>query len=292
MPYWLRSVATLSFWRYALFSAEAVAKILATLGALYLLMEIMDFLGIYTKDKYSHFAVIPLLLVAVAYVVVTRRPVTKISYKLPNKDYCITVRVGDLFDGNADVVVSTNTTFDTDMAHGLIATDSVQGQVATRFFGSNTAEIDKQLEAELATVPFVERVDAPGKPREYPFGTVARVKGYGRTFYFVAMARLNESGTASTTVRDVEDALGTLWAFIRDFGELRDVAIPLVGTGRGRIGFPRKKMVERIAQSFADASRQSIFSNRLSIVVRPEDAENFGVNLYEIRDYLVQSLHP
>jgi hypothetical protein len=51
-------------------------------------------------------------------------------------------------------------------------------------------------------------------------------------------------------------------------------------------------MVERIAQSFADGSKDRIFSNRLSIVVHPQDAENFGVNLYEIRDYLVQSLHP
>jgi hypothetical protein len=290
--YFFRSIATVSFWRYALFSAQAIAKILATLGALYLLMEIMDFLGIYTKDRYSQFAIVPLLVVAVGYVVVTRRPVTKISYHLPNKDYRIAVRIGDVFDGEADVVVSSNTTFDTDMAHGLIDTDSVQGQVATRFFGSNTSEIDQQLDAELTSVPFTERPDAPGKKREYPIGTVARVKGYGRTFYFVAMARLNDSGTASTTVRDVEDSLSTLWVFIRDFGELREIAIPLVGTGRGRIGFSRKKMVERIAQSFADASRDAVFSNRLSIVIRPEDAENFGVNLYEIRDYLVQSLHP
>ena len=257
-----------------------------------MLMEIMDFLGIYTKDKYSQFALFPLLFIAIGWVVITRRPIRKIAYKLPNKDYQIEVRIGDLFDGNADVIVSSNTTFDTNMANGLIATESVQGQVATKFFGSNTDAIDEQLEAELANVEFEERADAPGKKREYPIGTVARVKSHGRTFYFVAMARLNENGTASSTVREVEDALSSLWAYVTEFGELRDIAVPIVGTGRGRIGFPRKKMVERIAQSFADGSTETIFSNRLSIVVRPEDAENFGVNLYEIRDYLVQSLNP
>ncbi len=102
---------------------------------------------------------------------------------------------------------------------------------------------------------------------------------------------------ASTkTVRDhhtsgVEDALGSIWTFIAKHGELRNLAIPLIGTGRGRIGYPRKKMVERIAQYFAASLKDKIFSNRLSVVVRPKDAENFGVNLCEIRDHLMQSLH-
>ena len=126
---------------------------------------------------------------------------------------------------------------------------------------------------------------------EYPIGTVARVKAHGRTFYFVAMSRLNNEGTAGTTLREVEDALTSLWDFILTHGELRDLSVPLMGTGRGRTGFPRKKMAERIANSFAEGSKDQIFSNRLSIVIRPEDAENFGVNLYQIRDYLVQGLH-
>lgn len=130
-----------------------------------------------------------------------------------------------------------------------------------------------------------------GKATEYPIGTVARVKGHGRTFYFVAMSRLDAQGTAGTTLREVEDALEALWSFILTHGELRNLSVPLMGTGRGRTGFSRKKMAERIAQSFAEASQNQIFSNRLSIVIRPEDAENFGVNLYQIRDYLVQGMH-
>jgi Domain of unknown function (DUF6430) len=255
-------------------------------------MEIFDFLGIYTKDKYSSYAIVPILLFSVGYVVITRRPIMRVSYKLPNKDYIVEVRIGDVFDCSNDVIVSTNTTFDTSMANGLIATESLQGQVATRFFQSNTDEIDKQLESELANASFQQRDDAPGKKLEYPIGTVARVRSHGKIFYFVAMSRLSANGTASSSLRDVEDALEKLWTYVVSHGELRDLAVPLMGTGRGRTGYPRKKMVERIAQSFADGSKDKIFSNRLSIVVRPEDAENFGVNLYEIRDYLIQSLHP
>lgn len=291
MSYFLKSISTFSFWRYALLSGPALAKLLATVGALYLFMEILDFLGIYTKDQYSKFAIFPMIIFAIIFVVITRRPVNRIFYKIPTKDYLIEVKIGNLFEGENDVVISTNTTFDTDMASGLISIDSLQGQVANKFFQSNTNEIDKQLDAELAGIKFVERNGAPRKKREYPIGTVARVRSHGRIFYFVAMSRLNNQGTASSTLRDVEDALAKLWVYIANHGELQSLSIPLIGTARGRTGYPRKKMVERIAQSFADGSKDRIFSNRLSIIIRPEDAENFGVNLYEIRDYLTQSLH-
>ncbi|WP_210211632.1 macro domain-containing protein [Mesorhizobium sp. M1D.F.Ca.ET.043.01.1.1] len=88
----------------------------------------------------------------------------------------------------------------------------------------------------------------------------------------------------------LDAALEALWEFLATKGELGDIAIGLIGTGRGRVGLPRKKVVEKIAQSFADASYDKVFSNKLSIVVFPGDAERFGVNLFEVRDYLAQSL--
>jgi hypothetical protein len=46
-----------------------------------------------------------------------------------------------------------------------------------------------------------------------------------------------------------------------------------MGTGRGRTGIPRKKIVERIAQSIVDGSKTQTFSPKLSIVIRSADAE-------------------
>lgn len=291
VKYFLKSIATFSFWRYALLSLDAIAKVFAIVGVQYAIMDMADFFSLYTKDKYSGYAVIAMIVFAICWVVVRRRPITRFIYKVPGKDFSIEVKIGDLFDGDNDVVVSTNTTFDTDMASGLIDTDSVQGQVATRFFNANTAEIDRQLAADLAAVQGTPRANAPGKQMEYPIGTVARVKGHSRTFYFVAMSQLNAQGTASATARDIEDALEATWTFVRTHGSVRGLSIPLIGTGRGRTGVQRKKMVERIAQSFTDGSSNQVFSSRLSIVIRSQDAENFAVNLYQIRDYLIQALH-
>lgn len=291
MKYFFKSIRTWSFWRHALLSKEAVAKVFALVGAMYLLMDMADFFSVYTKDRYSVYAIPIMAALAIIWVLATRRPITRFSYKIPGKDFCVEVRIGDLFDGNNDVIVSTNTTFDTDMASGLIDTASIQGQVATKFFNADTSEIDRQLGLDLAAVSGVSRVNAPGKKLEYPIGTVARVKSDSRTFYFVAMSRLNDQGNASSSPREIEDALEATWKFVRTNGNLRDLSIPLMGTGRGRVSIPRKKMAERIAQSFCDESKNLIFSNRLLISIRPEDAEDFAVNLYQIRDYLVQSLH-
>lgn len=291
MKFFLRSLATTSFWRYALFSVDALAAVLATVGTLYFFMEFMDFLNIYTKDKYSKFAIIPITIAAILWVVVTRRPVSRVTYKVPKRDIMFEVKVGDMFAEPGDIVVSTSTTFDTDIAGGLISPESLQGQVALRFFQGNTALIDKQLDASLANVPFTDNPNAPGKKREYPIGTVAKVSTGNKTFYFLAMSRLNASGTAGTTLHDVENALENLWVYIGNNGNLSDLTAPLIGTGRGRIDTSRKKMTEKIAQSFADAAKNKLFSNKLTIMIRPEDADKFQVNLFEIKDYLSRSLH-
>ncbi|WP_026431513.1 macro domain-containing protein [Paracidovorax oryzae] len=291
MKFFIRSLATASFWKYALFSRDALIAIFATVGSLYFLMEFMDFLGIYTKDKYSKFAIFPILAAAILWVITTRRPVSRVGYKVPKRDVMFEVKIGDIFAEGGDTVISTNTTFDTDMASGLISPDSLQGQLALKFFQGNTAEIDRQLAVGLSGVNSSINPNALGKKHEYPIGTVAKVNAGNKTFYFLAMSRLNSHGTAYSTLRDVEDALECLWQFIADQGHLHDLAVPLVGTGRGRIDTSRKKMTEKIAQSFADAAIGKVFSNKLTIMIRPEDAERFQVNLFEIKDYLSRSLH-
>lgn len=291
MRYWWDAVRTLSYWRYALFSGEAAAKFFGALGVLYLLVDVADAFKVYTKDKYSHFGLIFLLVPAVLFVLFTRRPVSRVTYKVPKKDYMYEVKIGDLFRETGEIIISSNTTFDTDMSSGLIATNSLQGQVATQFFNGQTVEIDRQLEVSLSREPFTINEERPGKKKEYPLGTVARVTSHGKNFYFIAMSHMNADGTAYSDIRMMDEALERLWLNMARKAELGDVIMPLMGTGRGRVPMPRKKVIERIAQSFADASQERTFSNKLTIMVRPEDASKFSLNLFQVRDYLSQSLH-
>ena len=291
MRYWWDAVRAFSYWRYALFSGAATAKFFSVLGVLYLLVDIADAFKVYTKDKYSHFGLIFLTVPALLFVLSTRRPVSRITYKVPKKDFMYEVKIGDLFKEPGEIIISSNSTFDTDMSNGLIAPNSLQGQFALQFFQGQTAEIDRQIEASLAGESSIVNERRPGKKKEYPIGTVARVSVHGKNFYLVAMSHLNENGTAYSDVRILDDALEKLWENMAQKAELGDIVMPLIGTGRGRVAMSRMKIIERIAQSFADASHERTFSNKLTIMVRPEDASKFSLNLFQVRDYLSQSLH-
>lgn len=280
-----------SYWRYAMFSRSALAKILSIAGGLYLLIEMLDFFQVYTRDKYSKYAIFIILLVSALIVLFTRRPISKVSYKIPGRDLVIGVVVGDLFAQTGALVVSTSTTFDTEMANRTISPDSLQGQVALKYFRGNTAEIDRQIDVALANVPSEPSGRGDRKERAFPLGTVAEVRGEGKTFYYTAMSRWNEQGNAYSNVDMLDQALEGLWSYCVHRGELLDVSVPLIGTGRGRIRLPQKKVIERIAQSYVYASNEAVFSKKLTIVVLPLDAETSELNLFQVRDYLVESLH-
>jgi hypothetical protein len=291
MKFYLRSIRTWSYWRYALFSGEAALKFFAALGILSVCVDLADDFKVYTKDEYSQYGILIIIFISLLYVLTTRRPVTKVSYKVPRKDITFQVVIGDLFKIPGEVVVSSNSTFDTDMSNGLIAPNSLQGQLALQFFAGQTADIDRQIAESLDGIHYRENPDRPGKHKEYPIGTIARVSANGRNFYLLAMSHLNKNGTAYSDTTILDDALEHLWANMASRAEFGDIVIPAIGSGRGRVSLPRKKIVEKIAQSFADASLDHVFSNKLIIVIRPEDADKFSVNLFEIRDYLVRSLH-
>lgn len=290
MTYWRDTIKTFSYWRYALFSGEAVAKFFGALGVLYLLVDVADAFQVYKKDQYSGFGLIFLIIPAVIFVLFTRRPVSRVKYKVPKKDYTYEVKIGDLFKEPGEIIISSNTTFDTDMSTGLIATSSLQGQVATKYFNAQTAEIDRQIEKSLANETFTINDKRPGKKKEYPLGTVARVSAGGKNFYFVAMSYMNEESTAYSNAKMIDEALEGLWTNMARKAEKDDIVIPLMGAGRGRVSTTQKKLIETIAQSFADASHDKTFSNKLTIMVRPEDASKFSLNLFQVRDYLVHSL--
>jgi hypothetical protein len=299
MRYFFKSVKTLSYWKYAVFSPGGARHFFQAVGVIWLFMELLEFFSVYTKDRYGAFAFPMVLILAFAYTLFSRRPLSRFQYKIPRRDFCIEVGIGDIFDMSGEIVVSTNTTFDTDISNGIIASNSLQGQFLLKFYQGNVAELDKQITRSLDEQimrsldgwSIITDESRKGKKKVFPIGAIAKVPTHGKNFYFLAMAELNEHGNAYSTPQMIDEALYRLWKFMASRGELGDIVVPVLGTGRGRVNIPRKKMIERIAQSFADASTDRVFARKLSIVIYPGDAENFGVNLFEIRDYMVHSLH-
>ena len=280
MKYFFNSILSRAYWRY-IFSFDGFKSILAIFGLFWLLIETLDFFKVYTRDQYGAYAFLIFISISIILSIIIRRPIKAITIAFPESDFCIDVRIADLFGMSGATMISTNTVFEADVAGGKIAVDSLQGQFTAKYFTGNQIELINKINEELESI----NLSAP-----YPMGTTIPIHTHGKTFYLTAMATIGENGNASSSVTDIKNALDGLWKFVRERGELQELAVPVIGTGRGRLRMPRKKMIALIAESFKKASKENKFTDKLIITVRPEDAENFGINLYEIKDHLIHVL--
>lgn len=276
------SITSKAYWQYVLFSKTGAASVFSIFGVFWLIVSTLDFFHVYERDKYASYAFLIFFVLSAAISIGFRRPLRSICINFPQKDFTIEVRIEDLFDVAGAIMISTNIDFEGDVAGGKIAPESLQGQFTARYFTGNQGELLSQMSESLQSI----EGSSP-----YPFGTTIPITTHGKTFYFTAMAELNEQGNASTTPDNVRLALEGLWDHVKNAGELQELAVPVVGTGRGRLTLSRKKMISLIAQSFVNASEHNRFSNKLVIVVRPEDASDFQLNLYDVKDHLTQVLH-
>lgn len=276
MKYIFNSILSKAYWRY-IFSLDGLKSILAIFGIIWVIIETLDFFQVYTRDKYGAYAFFIFIIVSILISILLKRPIKSISIPFPELDFIIEVRIADLFDISGATMISTNTVFEADVAGNKIAVDSLQGQFTAKYFTGNQVELINKINEELQQI---------GTTSPYPFGTTIPIHTHGKTFYFTAMAELGEGGNASSSIPEIHTALIGLWNYVRKKGELIELAVPIIGTGRGRVKISRKKMIALIAESFLKATIQGKFSDKLIIAIRPEDAQNFGINLYDIKDHL------
>ncbi len=283
MKFILDAITSKAYWQYVLLSKPGVESVLSILGVFWLIVSMLDFFGLYGWGKGAPYVFLVLVFLSIAISIALRLPRKSICVSFPQKDLTIEVRIDNLFDTAGAIMISTNTDFEGDVSGGKIALDSLQGQFTDRYFKGNQNELLSQMLAKLQTI----NGSAP-----FPLGTTIPITTHGKTFYFTAMSELNDRGNASTTQDNVIRALEGLWSHVRNAGELQDaLAVPVVGTGRGRLTQSRKKMISLIAQSFANASENGKLADTLIIVIRPEDAANFKLNLYDVKNHLTQVLH-
>jgi len=280
MKYFLNTIFSKAYWQY-IFSFTGTKSIFAIYGLFWLLIESLDFFNVYTRDQYGSYALFIFLILSLLISIIFKRPIRSISILFPKNDFTVEVRIADIFAINGAIMISTNSVFEADVASGKIATNSLQGQFTAKYFTGNQNELIDKIKEGLS--------DVESSP-PYPMGTTVSINTHGKTFYFTAMAEIGTGGNASTTLADLKKSLNGLWNFVRQTGELQELALPVVGTGRGRIKHSRKKIIALIAESFVNASEQGKFTDKLIITIRPEDSVNFKINLYDIKDHLTQVL--
>ena len=112
------------------------------------------------------------------------------------------------------------------------------------------------------------RSDKPrGKLTRYPLGTVATLHHPTRRVFAVAYSRMGNDLVAQSTLPTLNTSLENLWEAVYLHGQLKPVAMPLVGSGLSRTGASYEDLLAMIVSSFVASSRARYFCPELRVVV-------------------------
>ena len=76
-------------------------------------------------------------------------PKTGVSYQLKSRDVTIEIRIADAFEVKGDLVVPTNTTFDTDLDGRIPKAHSIQGEFTRRYYDSEIRHLDLDIDEDI-----------------------------------------------------------------------------------------------------------------------------------------------
>lgn len=282
----VRAFLSKSYWRHGFSTRKFISSMLAAFGILWLLVSILTFFSKpeIADDIKSHWILFPLL--GLAWTIWENWPRHQVRCRLNDRDVQISICVGDLFSGDTSIIISCNTSFDTDTATNIINPRSVQGQYTSRYFDS-AAHLDNEIINELqGVVAESQNNQKPGKSVIYPIGTTVTIRNRGRTAYLCAIARMNARGNAESSFEDIMVSLPKLWEHIGNAGDHGNVAIPILGTGFSRLPEPREEIIREIIKSFVAACAAQTPCESLSIVIHPKDFYRNEVDLTELGSFL------
>lgn len=278
--------------RGRLFTWRTVIVYFSMLGALWLMLEVLSFLSTPVREAVEGNISVFFTLLGLSFlgILVARKPDIEIRERIDGTDIFIKIRVGDILNADQSCVISTNTTYDTDITTGIISKNSLQGQFTLKYYSTHR-HLDTDLEPRLREIDDVvdlcHETDRKGKKQRYPLGTVVKLQHNGRIFYLLAMANMNTQGNAECDFSMISDSLNQLWQFLGEGGEYeQELLIPVLGTGHGRLPEKREEIVQEIINSFVAASTQKRVCETLTIMIHSADFYKFALKMDELRHYL------
>lgn len=240
----------------------------ATYGALWLGIE--SFSAFFVSQKPAGWVwYTTLLALATIGGVVRAWPRRRIEFAIPASDSSFEVRFGNIFDGDALVVIPVNEYFDGE--HGdHVSETSLHGQFIGRVLAGQQETFYSLTADALANVaPEEVGVDRPsGRCDRYAIGTVARIDRHDRRYLLAALSHTDLSSLkADASVQDLWVCLAGVWKGIRDHSSGKPVNIPLIGSGLSGVGLPPKHLVEILVTSFLYHTKEKKVASRVTLVL-------------------------
>lgn len=276
-----------NYWKYIFSIKTFRSSLLSIFGIIWLIVEAVSFFSVevsnYFKSHWHSLTVIGLLIL-----IYENWPKSNFKFIIKDRDINVHLSIGDIFSYEGDIVVPSNTSFDTSFENDLISKNSIQGQFTLKYFPVNT-NLAKIIKDELDGIEYSKILSEKVKGNKfcYEIGNIVKLKLHeGKYAYMLAMADMNNEGVASTTFDNVLSSLASLWNFISTKGEDGIVNIPVLGTGRGRLKEDRTSVIKAIIHSFISASiLDNRFCKTINIVINPSDFNEFKIDIKDLCDF-------
>lgn len=269
---------------------NVLSSTLAIIGTLWLVLEISSYCIPEIQKGYiiplGFWFLIILITASLIISIILFRPIVQITEKINNRDITISIIIGNFFQQEGDLIIGTNTTFDTDL-NEIISEKSIQGQFTKNNFKNKTADLEELIDKNLKPCDdYVILDNKPGKNKKYPIGKTITIRSNGITAYFLALADINENGVASSSFENIILSLSNLWSYISINGGTEPLVIPVLGTGFSRIEVKKELIIQEIIKSFIAACSEKRFTEKLTIVIYKPDYEKTDLDLNKLHDFL------
>ncbi|GHO98774.1 hypothetical protein KSF_088220 [Reticulibacter mediterranei] len=215
----------------------------------------------------------------------TLRPKKAISHQLSVPDTKITIKVGDLFQEDSNLVIGVSDAFDTELGD-IIKPTSIQGQCLTSIYQNDRIRLDQDINTALQGISGkIDKQKTRGKNKRYPIGTVATLSVGTKKYFYSAYSYMGNNLKCESDIKRLLVSLEKLWEEIRVKGQHDKVAMAVIGSDLARIGnASHADLIKLIVLSFILASREKLVTPELTIVIHPN---NLGkVNMWELEDFL------
>lgn len=183
----------------------------------------------------------------------------KVTFKVPTTDTMISLKYGDLFLEDANLLIGVNEFFDGELGQPVAKT-SLHGQFILRNHQASSAAFRAAVDPALAATGVKPRSTRRSvEPRSaYPIGTTAFVPNGQRRAFLMAMARSDiRTFKASSDVPTLWEAMKGGLQAVHDHGNGDALALPLFGNGQSGINLKPQHLLRLVVLALVDFGRNS-----------------------------------
>lgn len=268
--------------------SKIINKVLTILGAFWLLISLIEFF-FPSNSPIPRDPIIFWFLFATSALasIITTIPPLNIVEKVEGKDISIRLIIGNLFNQKGDIVIPSNSTFDTTFEKDFISHNSIQGQLFSREY-DKLEHLDQEIATELSGVqPSVHLERKNSKNERYAIGTTIKLNHRsGIKTYWIALADINEHGKPEGKFENLQICLESLWSFIGEKGHMVSLVMPVLGSGKTGINEKRLTILKEIIFSFVAMTNERKITEELILCIHPSDISSEKINIYELNQYL------